>query len=138
MLLKKGNPTMKPMPSTRPNTVGLGVGKYLSSSMRFRVVPVPLRVGCLQAEWLAFPAITSERAVILMGTSGGNPIVARLAARLIDKGLRVIGIVAMSGTPDPAQVSCYLVLVVSATVRACSCVLVAGTSTLQGCDYHRK
>ena len=58
-----------------------------------------------QALWLVeFHVKDCGKPVIVMGTSGGAVVAAKLAQALIDKGVVVVGIVALSGTPDPEQV----------------------------------
>ena len=57
-----------------------------------------------QAEWLTDGTIPLDKDIVLLATSGGNPVCGWLAEHLIKKGAKVKGIVAMSGTSDPMQV----------------------------------
>ena len=79
-------------------------------------------VCCRQVEWLVHSVITSKQQVVLLATSGGNPPCCRLAKLLVDKGVTVRGIVAMSGTPDPNQVLCFCYVCI-AILRSTSCFL---------------
>ena len=59
-----------------------------------------------QATWLTDGTIPLDKDIVLLATSGGNPVCGRLAEHLMKKGTNIKGIVAMSGTPDPNQVVC--------------------------------
>ena len=63
---------------------------------------------CWQAEWLTDGTIPLDKDIVLLATSGGNPVCGWLAEHLIKKGANIKGIVAMSGTPDPKQVKCHV------------------------------
>ena len=113
---------------------GIGLCVFLDCVLRCVSIA---SVSDLQAEWLAFPAEECNRDVILLGTSGGNPVAASLAAKLMKKGVNVIGIVAMSGTPDPEQVCQHCPVHVDLRIHVPFFPFPApGAPSMQSCHYH--